>query len=181
MRCLQGELKIADFGWSVHAPASRRTTLCGTLDYLPPEMIENKEHDHHVDNWALGVLAYEFIFGRPPFEAEGHTDTYRRIVKVDLQWPSMVSAEARDFISRLLQKDPLRRMPLDQVKNHRWVINAREQHERDMAMLAAKQAASAAGGGGGGLSMVTPTPAAHGASARFPQQQQQPMTGASGR
>jgi serine/threonine protein kinase len=37
---LQGELKIADFGWSVHAPTSRRNTLCGTLDYLPPEMIE---------------------------------------------------------------------------------------------------------------------------------------------
>ena len=42
---LQGDLKIADFGWSVHAPSSRRTTLCGTLDYLPPEMVENKQHD----------------------------------------------------------------------------------------------------------------------------------------
>jgi serine/threonine protein kinase len=41
----QGELKIADFGWSVHAPTSRRNTLCGTLDYLPPEMIE-------VDNFS---------------------------------------------------------------------------------------------------------------------------------
>ena len=37
-----GELKIADFGWSVHAPSSRRTTICGTLDYLPPEMIEDR-------------------------------------------------------------------------------------------------------------------------------------------
>lgn len=37
---MQGELKIADFGWSVHAPNSRRQTLCGTLDYLPPEMGE---------------------------------------------------------------------------------------------------------------------------------------------
>jgi aurora kinase len=41
----QGQLKIADFGWSVHAPNERRKTLCGTLDYLPPEMIEGKEHD----------------------------------------------------------------------------------------------------------------------------------------
>ncbi len=39
---------IADFGWSVHAPSSRRTTLCGTLDYLPPEMVEDKEHDEKV-------------------------------------------------------------------------------------------------------------------------------------
>ena len=70
----KGEIKIADFGWSVHAPSSRRTTLCGTLDYLPPEMIENKDHDHSVDIWALGVLAYEFLVGSPPFEAEGHSE-----------------------------------------------------------------------------------------------------------
>ena len=69
---LSGELKIADFGWSVHAPNSRRRTLCGTLDYLPPEMVEGKEHDSAVDNWSLGVLAYEFLTGGPPFEAPGH-------------------------------------------------------------------------------------------------------------
>ena len=73
----RGEIKLADFGWSVHAPSSRRTTLCGTLDYLPPEMIENKEHDHTVDNWSLGVLAYEFLCGAPPFEAEGHSEVRR--------------------------------------------------------------------------------------------------------
>ena len=69
---LSGELKIADFGWSVHAPNSRRRTLCGTLDYLPPEMVEGREHDSAVDNWSLGVLAYEFLTGGPPFEAPGH-------------------------------------------------------------------------------------------------------------
>ena len=43
---MNGELKIADFGWSVHAPTTaRRTTLCGTLDYLPPEMVEGKDHN----------------------------------------------------------------------------------------------------------------------------------------
>jgi len=42
---VSGELKIADFGWSVHAPHARRQTLCGTLDYLPPEMIEGRDHD----------------------------------------------------------------------------------------------------------------------------------------
>jgi serine/threonine protein kinase len=49
----QGELKIADFGWSVHAPNSRRQTLCGTLDYLPPEMVEGRDHDAAVDVWSL--------------------------------------------------------------------------------------------------------------------------------
>jgi len=60
---IKGEVKIADFGWSVHAPSARRETLCGTLDYLPPEMIERKKHDHSVDIWSLGVLTYEFLCG----------------------------------------------------------------------------------------------------------------------
>jgi serine/threonine protein kinase len=117
----KGEVKIADFGWSVHAPSSRRMTLCGTLDYLPPEMIENKDHDYTVDIWALGVLTYEFLCGRPPFEAEGHSATYRRIVKVDLSFPPFVSDLAKDFVSRLLRKDPRHRMPLPEVKNHDWI------------------------------------------------------------
>ena len=64
---LKGELKIADFGWSVHAPSSKRQTLCGTLDYLPPEMITGSHHDASVDLWALGILCYEFLVGKPPF------------------------------------------------------------------------------------------------------------------
>lgn len=65
---IHGELKIGDFGWSVHAPGSRRTTMCGTLDYLPPEMVEAQAHGEGVDLWALGVLTYEFCEGAPPFE-----------------------------------------------------------------------------------------------------------------
>ena len=98
---LRGELKIADFGWSVHAPTSRRATLCGTLDYLPPEMVEGKMHDEKVDLWSLGVLCYEFLVGKPPFEAEGSTETYRRITQVDLRFPSHVSEGARDLISKV--------------------------------------------------------------------------------
>ncbi|RYG55601.1 hypothetical protein EON66_04920, partial [archaeon] len=116
----KGDIKLSDFGWSVHAPSSRRTTLCGTLDYLPPEMIENKDHDHRVDIWALGILAYEFLCGSPPFESEGHSETYRRIVKVDLRFPAHVSPDARDFISRLLKRDPKQRMPLEEARAHPW-------------------------------------------------------------
>lgn len=60
----------------------RRSTLCGTLDYLPPEMIEGKTHDEKVDLWSLGVLCYEFLVGKPPFETKSHEETYRRISKV---------------------------------------------------------------------------------------------------
>ncbi|XP_028117094.1 serine/threonine-protein kinase Aurora-3 isoform X2 [Camellia sinensis] len=73
----EGRLKIADFGWSVQS-TSKRHTMCGTLDYLAPEMVENKAHDYAVDNWTLGILCYEFLYGVPPFEAESQTDTFRR-------------------------------------------------------------------------------------------------------
>jgi len=121
---LSGDLKIADFGWSVHAPNSRRRTLCGTLDYLPPEMVEGKEHDSAVDNWSLGVLAYEFLTGGPPFEAPGHQDTYRRIVRVDLKFPeqSAPSHEAQEFVRQLLVKDPRERLALCEVEQHPWIV-----------------------------------------------------------
>mmetsp|Transcript_1897 Transcript_1897/g.2260 ORF Transcript_1897/g.2260 Transcript_1897/m.2260 type:complete len:341 (-) Transcript_1897:19-1041(-) len=118
----KGDLKIADFGWSVHAPTSRRNTLCGTLDYLPPEMVEGREHDEQVDVWSLGVLLYEFLVGSPPFEAEGHKATYRRISRVDLRFPPGLSEEAKDIMSKLLQKDPRKRMALESIPNHPFVL-----------------------------------------------------------
>ena len=117
-----GEVKIADFGWSVHAPTSRRNTLCGTLDYLPPEMVEGREHDEQVDVWSLGVLLYEFLVGSPPFEAEGHSATYRRISRVDLRFPRGVAEDAQDLIRRLLVKDPKKRMSLGSIPTHPWVV-----------------------------------------------------------
>jgi len=121
---LGGELKIADFGWSVHAPNSRRKTLCGTLDYLPPEMVEGHDHDLTVDVWSLGVLCYEFLFGMPPFEAAGHSETYKRILRVDLRFPAhpQITEGAKDLIRRLLVKDPKERMALDQIFSHPWIV-----------------------------------------------------------
>ncbi|XP_043944922.1 aurora kinase A-B-like [Protopterus annectens] len=126
-----GELKIADFGWSVHAPSSRRTTLCGTLDYLPPEMIEGRMHDEKVDLWSIGVLCYEFLVGKPPFEAVTHDETYRRIAKVDYKCPQFVSEGAADLISRLLKHNPNHRLPLKKVLEHPWIAeNASKMSER---------------------------------------------------
>ncbi|XP_022349716.1 aurora kinase A isoform X1 [Enhydra lutris kenyoni] len=117
-----GELKIADFGWSVHAPSSRRTTLCGTLDYLPPEMIEGRMHDEKVDLWSLGVLCYEFLVGKPPFEASTYQETYKRISRVEFTFPDFVPEGARDLISRLLKHNPSQRPTLKEVLEHPWII-----------------------------------------------------------
>jgi len=119
---MKGDLKISDFGWSVHAPSSRRATMCGTLDYLPPEMIEGKTHNERVDHWALGILTYEFLCGKPPFESETNQDTYKRIVNIDLRFPNHVSASARDLVSRLLRKNPEQRIDLEDVLKHAWIV-----------------------------------------------------------
>ncbi|XP_061350555.1 serine/threonine-protein kinase Aurora-3-like [Gastrolobium bilobum] len=119
----EGRLKIADFGWSVQS-SSKRHTMCGTLDYLAPEMVENRAHDHAVDNWTLGILCYEFLYGSPPFEAESQADTFKRIMKVDLSFPSSpaVSSDAKNLISRLLVKDSSRRPSLQKIREHPWII-----------------------------------------------------------
>lgn len=119
---LTADLKIADFGWSVHAPSSRRTTLCGTLDYLPPEMIEGNFHNENVDLWSLGVLCYELLVGQPPFETASNSETYTRITKVDIRYPSYLSEGSKDLISKLLRHDPKKRLPLEEVMVHPWIV-----------------------------------------------------------
>jgi serine/threonine protein kinase len=118
-----GELKLADFGWSVHTPTARRTTLCGTLDYLPPEMIEGHDYDESVDIWSLGVLLYEFLVGAPPFEAPIRQATYQRISKVDLRFPKSMSEAACDLIRRLLQHEPSKRISLAEIRLHPWIVD----------------------------------------------------------
>ncbi|KAI9248178.1 kinase-like domain-containing protein [Sporodiniella umbellata] len=101
------QVKIGDFGWAVHDPRPRRKTFCGTLDYLPPEMIANEPHSQKADVWALGVICYELMMGRPPFEelSENETvsveKTYDRIKKVDVKFPVNISKEAQSFILRV--------------------------------------------------------------------------------
>lgn len=116
-----GNLKIADFGWSVHAPGRRRQTLCGTLDYLPPEMVEQKTYNATADIWCLGVLCYEFLVGKPPFEAEGQQATYANITSVNYKFPADFPYGARDLVSKLLVKDPRRRLPIDAILQHDWI------------------------------------------------------------
>ena len=140
-------VKIADFGWSVHAPRDRRQTFCGTLDYLPPEMVLNAmgvrvAYDHTVDIWCLGVLMYEFLYGNPPFFSKkeekeegveggedkgGHDDpmpTYQRIRSVDLRFPAgiEVSDDAKDLMRRMMVKEAKQRIRLIDVVQHRWLV-----------------------------------------------------------
>jgi len=121
---LKGDLKIADFGWSVHDSKlgeRRRETVCGTLDYIPPEMIDHQPHGAGVDIWSVGILLYEFLVGSPPFEMETLKATYNRILNVNITFPSCVPPGARDLISRLLVRDPASRLSLVELQQHPWI------------------------------------------------------------
>jgi aurora kinase len=122
---IHGEIKISDFGWSVHAPNNRRNTMCGTLDYLPPEMLRGGGKDNFysekVDLWSLGVLTYEFLVGEAPFE-DTQVMTQRKIARGEYTVPSFVSSEARDLIKRLLVLDPEKRIALEDVEVHPWIV-----------------------------------------------------------
>lgn len=79
----------------------RRDTLCGTLDYLPPEMVSGQPHDETVDIWSLGVLCFELITGKPPFDAVTYNDTYYKIQRALFTIPNYVSSLAQDLINKV--------------------------------------------------------------------------------
>ncbi|ODN00083.1 Aurora kinase A-A [Orchesella cincta] len=124
----RGEIKMADFGWSIKTAGHsnhRRKTMCGTLDYLPPEMVNQKTYDEKVDLWCLGVLTYEFLVGKPPFETNHRDDTYRKITSGQIEFPGYVQPDARNFIEKILHLDPSQRMNLREARSHQWITKNR--------------------------------------------------------
>lgn len=119
-------LKLADFGWSIHTPNMKRKTFCGTMDYLPPEMIANKEYDYHIDVWCIGVLAYELSSGYAPFHSKNDKEVYTKIKKCEYRMFSHFSEELKDFIKRILKHDPVKRMSLDDALQHPWITKYEE-------------------------------------------------------
>ena len=117
-----GQIKLADFGWSVFDPDSLRTTICGTLDYLSPEMVAGKAHTRQVDLWSLGILCYEMLVGQAPFANKETTTLYKNIIEGKYEIPEFVSNPAKNFISKLLLVKPDQRMGLAQVMQHEWIV-----------------------------------------------------------
>lgn len=116
-----GVIKLSDFGWSTHTPDNRRKTMCGTLDYLPPEMVYKKAYDHTIDIWSVGILAFEFLTGHPPFESADQAQTFSKIKNLDVPYPEYMSPAARDFIAQILQKESVCRPAIATVLQHPWL------------------------------------------------------------
>ncbi len=106
-----GHIKITDFGFA-KVIDTRSFTLCGTPEYLAPEIIQSKGHGKGVDYWALGILLYEMIAGYPPYFDENPFGIYQRILAGKLDFPQKASFDeaSKSLISKLLVQDSSKRL-----------------------------------------------------------------------
>ncbi|XP_031433830.1 serine/threonine-protein kinase PLK2-like [Clupea harengus] len=114
------ELKLGDFGLAakLEPVESRRRTICGTPNYLPPEVLNKQGHGRESDVWALGCVMYTMLLGRPPFETTNLKETYRCIREARYTLPSTLSTPAQDLISGMLARNPQQRPLLDSILSH---------------------------------------------------------------
>lgn len=103
----RGNIKLADFGFAKVLKKDKTYTLCGTPEYLAPEIIkgEKKGYGKSVDWWALGILFYEMLVGYPPFYDKKPLGIYKKILTGVLEFPSFLSTTSKDLIRKLLNPD----------------------------------------------------------------------------
>eukprot|EP00884_Botryococcus_braunii_P004083 jgi/Botrbrau1/13676/Bobra.0378s0008.1 len=123
-----GYVKLADFGFAKKLPQGAKSyTLCGTPEYLPPEMVTQSGHTKAVDWWGVGVLLYEMLAGYPPFYDEDRVTMFKNICHVKYTFPQNFSKEVKDLIRRLLVHNPAQRLGAlkggaADIKAHPWFI-----------------------------------------------------------
>jgi len=119
-----GHCKVTDFGFAKKVEY-RTWTLCGTPEYLAPEIILSKGHGKAVDWWALGILMYEMLAGYPPFYDEDPLGIYQKILEGKIKFPWHFDRHSKDLIKKLLTADLTKRLGnlkggAEDIKKHKW-------------------------------------------------------------
>lgn len=137
----EGHLLLTDFGLSKVTldDESPCRSILGTPEYMAPEVIQGKEYGAAVDWWSLGALGYDLLTGSPPFTGNNNAKIQEKILKQKLSLPFYLSPDAKDLLTRLLRKDPKKRLgynmakDLQTIKNHRFFrkINWKELQARE--------------------------------------------------
>ncbi|XP_038123321.1 serine/threonine-protein kinase PLK4 isoform X1 [Cyprinodon tularosa] len=119
-------IKIADFGLATQLklPNEKHFTMCGTPNYISPEVATRSAHGLESDVWSLGCMFYAFLMGRPPFDTDTVKHTLSKVVLGEYDMPSHVSLEAQDLIHQLLQRDPSLRPSLSTVLDHPFMTQS---------------------------------------------------------
>ena len=120
-----GYLKLIDFGFAKQLENEKTYTLCGTPEYLAPEIILNKGHGKAVDWWTLGILLYEMLVGIDPFSDDDPMKTYQKILKGKINFPKTINKDAKSLIKHLLTQDTSKRFGclksgVKDILNHRF-------------------------------------------------------------
>ena len=113
------ELKVGDFGLATKLDydGERKKTICGTPNYIAPEVINSSGHSYEVDIWAIGIIIYALLVGRPPFETRDVKTTYSKIKRADFNFPEncKISEAAKNLIKKILVVEPKKRPTLNDI------------------------------------------------------------------
>ncbi|XP_057801091.1 serine/threonine-protein kinase AtPK2/AtPK19-like [Salvia miltiorrhiza] len=121
-----GHVLLTDFGLAKELEENARAnSLCGTVEYMSPEIILGKGHDKAADWWSVGVLLFEMLTGKPPFVGGNRDKIQQKIIKDKVKLPAFLSSEAHSLLKALLQKEPSKRLGSgpkgsDEIKSHKW-------------------------------------------------------------
>lgn len=129
-------IKIADFGLATQLklPNEKHFTMCGTPNYISPEVATRSAHGLESDVWSLGCMFYAFLMGHPPFDTATVKNTLSKVVLGEYEMPSHVSIEAQDLIHQLLQRDPAQRPSLSAVLDHPFMTHSLLSRIKDLSL-----------------------------------------------
>lgn len=117
-----GHIMLSDFGLSKEnvRHENNEKSFCGTFAYLAPEMVKKTGHGKSMDWYLLGTLVYEMVTGVPPYYSENKDELFENIKNANLKFPCIISADLKDLIMRLLERDPKKRIKEADIKTHPW-------------------------------------------------------------